>query len=36
MITAIVRYKLPATIGRNECLAHFHTKIAPASPAKRA
>ena len=29
MITAIVRYKLPATIGRKECLAHFH-KIAPA------
>ena len=28
MITAIVRYKLPATIGRKECLAHFH-KIAP-------
>jgi len=28
MITAIVRYKLPATIGKNECLAHFH-KIAP-------
>jgi hypothetical protein len=28
MITTIVRYKLPATIGRNECLAHFH-KIAP-------
>ena len=28
MITAIVRYKLPSTIGRNECLAHFH-KIAP-------
>src|ERR1700687_5093771 len=28
MITAIVRYKLPATIGRSECLAHFH-KIAP-------
>lgn len=28
MITAIVRYKLPASIGRDECLAHFH-KIAP-------
>jgi hypothetical protein len=28
MITAIVRYKLPPTIGRNECLKHFH-KIAP-------
>ena len=28
MITAIVRYKLPPTIGKNECLAHFH-KIAP-------
>jgi len=28
MITAIVRYKLPATIGKSECLAHFH-KIAP-------
>jgi hypothetical protein len=28
MITAIVRYKLAATIGKNECLAHFH-KIAP-------
>src|SRR5262249_29495469 len=28
MITVIVRYKLPATIGKNECLAHFH-KIAP-------
>jgi hypothetical protein len=28
MITAIVRYKLPATIGRKECLVHFH-KIAP-------
>jgi hypothetical protein len=28
LITAIVRYKLPATIGKNECLAHFH-KIAP-------
>ena len=28
MITAIVRYKLPAHIGKNECLAHFH-KIAP-------
>jgi hypothetical protein len=28
MITAIVRYRLPATIGRNECLEHFH-RIAP-------
>ena len=28
MITAIVRYKLPPSIGRSECLAHFH-KIAP-------
>ncbi|MEK7246651.1 MAG: hypothetical protein AAB223_11595 [Pseudomonadota bacterium] len=28
MITAIVRYKLPATIGYVECRAHFH-KIAP-------
>jgi hypothetical protein len=28
MITAIVRYKLPAHIGRAECLEHFH-KIAP-------
>jgi hypothetical protein len=28
MITAIVRYRLPASIGRNECLAYFH-KIAP-------
>jgi hypothetical protein len=28
MITAIVRYKLPPSIGREECLAHFH-KIAP-------
>lgn len=27
MITAIVRYKLPSTIGRKECFAHFH-KIA--------
>jgi hypothetical protein len=28
MITAIVRYKLPASITRADCLAHFH-KIAP-------
>lgn len=28
MITAIVRYKLPASIKRADCLAHFH-KIAP-------
>jgi hypothetical protein len=28
MITAIVRYELPATIKRADCLAHFH-KIAP-------
>lgn len=28
MITAIVRYKLPASIKRAECLAHFR-KIAP-------
>ena len=28
MITAIVRYKLPAAIGSDECRAHFH-KIAP-------
>ena len=28
MITAIVRYKLPAGIGKDDCLAHFH-KIAP-------
>jgi hypothetical protein len=28
MITAIVRYKLPASIGYDECRAHFH-KIAP-------
>ena len=28
MITAIVRYRLPPTIGKSECLAHFH-KIAP-------
>ena len=28
MMTVIVRYKLPAHIGKNECLAHFH-KIAP-------
>ena len=28
MITAIVRYRLPPSIGREECLAHFH-KIAP-------
>ncbi len=34
MITAIVRYKLPAHIGRDACRAHFE-KIAPnfASPA---
>ncbi|TWG49273.1 MULTISPECIES: hypothetical protein [unclassified Aminobacter] len=33
MITAIVRYKLPASIGRDACRAHFE-KIAPnfASP----
>jgi len=28
MITAIVEYTLPPSIGREECLAHF-TKIAP-------
>ncbi len=28
MITAIVRYKLPASIDRDACLAHF-TRIAP-------
>lgn len=28
MMTAIVRYKLPPTIGRDECLARFH-KIGP-------
>ncbi len=28
MITAIVRYRLPAHIGREECRAHF-LKIAP-------
>ena len=28
MITAIVRYQLPPTIKRADCLAHFH-KIAP-------
>ena len=28
MITAIVRYKLPAAIGYDECRAHFH-KLAP-------
>jgi hypothetical protein len=28
MITAIVRYQLPAAIGRADCIAHFH-KIAP-------
>lgn len=28
MITAIVRYKLPPSIRRADCLAHFH-KIAP-------
>lgn len=28
MITAIVRYQLPASITRAACLAHFH-KIAP-------
>lgn len=28
MITAIVRYPLPASIKRADCLAHFH-KIAP-------
>lgn len=28
MITAIVRYRLPAEIGREECRAHF-LKIAP-------
>ena len=28
MITAIVEYTLPPTIGRQECLEHF-TKIAP-------
>lgn len=28
MITAIVRYKLPASIDRDNCLAHF-SKIAP-------
>ena len=28
MITAIVRYKLPASIDHDACLAHF-TKIAP-------
>lgn len=28
MITAIVRYRLPASIKRSDCLAHFH-KIAP-------
>jgi hypothetical protein len=28
MITAIVRYKLPPSIKRADCLAHFH-KIAP-------
>lgn len=28
MITAIVRYKLPPSIDRNDCLAHF-AKIAP-------
>ena len=28
MITAIVRYKLPAAIGREACRAHF-TSIAP-------
>ena len=28
MITAIVRYKLPATIDHDDCLAHF-TRIAP-------
>ena len=28
MITAIVRYKLPATIGRDACRAHF-ASIAP-------
>lgn len=28
MITAIVRYKLPASIGRGACRAHF-LKIAP-------
>lgn len=28
MITAIVRYKLPVSIERDACLAHF-TKIAP-------
>jgi hypothetical protein len=28
MITAIVRYRLPATIGREECRRHFET-IAP-------
>jgi hypothetical protein len=28
MITAIVRYKLPSSIGKEECRAHFH-KIAP-------
>lgn len=28
MITAIVKYKLPPTIGREECRAYFH-EIAP-------
>jgi hypothetical protein len=28
MITAIVRYKLPATIGRSDCADHFR-RIAP-------
>ena len=28
MITAIVRYRLPAAIGRDACIAHFH-RIAP-------
>lgn len=28
MITAIVRYRLPASITRTDCIAHFH-KIAP-------
>jgi hypothetical protein len=28
MITAIVRYRLPATIGRDSCRTHFHSIAA--------